>query len=338
MPGSHISLFSGIGAECIAIEAAGYKTIATAEIDPFCRKVLAKRFPHAVHLPDVQSVSPGPVLGYTRQPLLISGGFPCQDISAPGAGLGLSGARSGLWSEFKRVIGEFQPDKVLIENSPMLRSRGLEIILRDLAGLGYDARWDCIPAAFVGAPHLRDRIFIVAEPCKSGLSYAVRNMPAKLSRAGELYKGSVLSREPLAPQKTAKQRAPYLLPTPRAAANEWRTTRNAPSHGKTHGATLAGTLNDMERAAGRTPASSSESAGNINPCWVEWFMGLPKGWTRPDSQIMSPHAGWAHEPISVPRTIADAYERRSRLRALGNSLVPQVAIFALKELSREPDA
>ncbi len=93
---------------------------------------------------------------------VICGGFPCQDISVAGTGAGISGERSGLWKEFKRIIGEFIPKYVIIENVEKLLSRGLPIVLSDLHEIGYDAEWHCIPASHIGAPHKRDRIWIIA--------------------------------------------------------------------------------------------------------------------------------------------------------------------------------
>jgi site-specific DNA-cytosine methylase len=168
MTGSHISLFSGVGMTDLAAEKLGFKTVATAEIDPFNRRVLRKRFPDAAHFADVRDVraTSGYVVKYApgvrKVPLLLSGGFPCQDVSNAGTKAGLDGARSGLWTEMLRVISEFQPEYVLAENVAALRSRGLDRVLNDLHHAGYDVQWECIPAGAVGAPHLRDRIWIGA--------------------------------------------------------------------------------------------------------------------------------------------------------------------------------
>jgi DNA (cytosine-5)-methyltransferase 1 len=93
---------------------------------------------------------------------VVSGGFPCQDISAAGKGEGIEGERSGLWNEFARIIGEVQPSFVFVENSPMLASRGIGTVLGDLAALGFDAEWGVLGAHHSGAPHKRDRIWILA--------------------------------------------------------------------------------------------------------------------------------------------------------------------------------
>jgi DNA (cytosine-5)-methyltransferase 1 len=95
---------------------------------------------------------------------VLCGGFPCQDISLAGRGAGLAGERSGLWREFARIIGELRPRYVIVENVPALTVRGLDVVLADLAACGFDAEWDHLPASAFGAPHRRDRIWLVAYP------------------------------------------------------------------------------------------------------------------------------------------------------------------------------
>jgi site-specific DNA-cytosine methylase len=236
MRGNHISLFAGVGMTDLAAEAFGFRTFATAEIDPWCRSVLKARFPDAVHFDDVHAVKASPELQAAlrdsspalgeRPPLLISGGFPCQGVSSAGTGKGLEDARSGLWSEFKRVIGEFHPDYVLIENSPMLRTRGLDVILTDLAALGYNAKWDCIPAGAVGAPHLRDRIFVTAvqQSAPFDVDRSIVSMPDKLPRAGTLNYGTIAEAVPSAPIKEAKKAClAHAVACPATKTGAWPT-------------------------------------------------------------------------------------------------------------------
>lgn len=156
-----LDLFSGIGGFSLGLERAGMRTIAFCEIEPYCRAVLAKHWPGVPCHSDIRELT-ADRLGERID--VICGGFPCQDISFAGDGVGLAGARSGLWSEYRRVIDEVRPQWAIIENVSALRSRGLEAVLRELAASGYDAEWYCIPAAAVGAPHRRDRIWIVAYP------------------------------------------------------------------------------------------------------------------------------------------------------------------------------
>jgi DNA (cytosine-5)-methyltransferase 1 len=100
---------------------------------------------------------------------VLCGGFPCQDISVAGRGEGIDGARSGLWAEYARLIRELRPRYVVVENVAALLARGMERVLGDLAACGYDAEWDCIPASAVGAPHRRDRVWLVAYAQQPGL-------------------------------------------------------------------------------------------------------------------------------------------------------------------------
>lgn len=156
-----LDLFSGIGGFTLGLEATGgFETVAFCEIDPFCRRVLAKHWPGVPVHEDVTKLR-GEDVGAVDA---ICGGFPCQDISTAGKGAGLAGERSGLWREYARLVGELRPQYVLVENVAALLGRGLGDVLGDLAALGYDAEWHCIPASAVGAPHRRDRVWIVAYP------------------------------------------------------------------------------------------------------------------------------------------------------------------------------
>ena len=160
-----LDLFSGIGGFSLGLERAGMKTVAFCEIDPHARKVLAKHWPDVPIFEDVSTLSKDDI---DEQIDVLAGGFPCQDISTAGRGAGLSGSRSGLWYEYHRLIKEIQPRYAIIENVSALRSRGLEQVLWSLSEIGYDAEWHCIPASSVGAPHRRDRIWIVAYPRHRG--------------------------------------------------------------------------------------------------------------------------------------------------------------------------
>lgn len=158
------SLFSGIGGFDLGLERAGMSVKWQVEIDPYCNRVLAKHWPTVRRYGDITAVD-----WSTVEPVdLLCGGFPCQDISLAGKGAGLSGARSGLWSEYIKAIDALKPRYILIENVAALRSRGLDQVLREIAALGYDAEWHCIPASAVGAPHRRDRVWIVAYAKHSG--------------------------------------------------------------------------------------------------------------------------------------------------------------------------
>jgi DNA (cytosine-5)-methyltransferase 1 len=154
-----LDLFSGIGGFSLGLERAGMKTVAFCEIDKRAQLVLKKHWPNVPVFEDVSTLKKEDI---SEQIDVICGGFPCQDISLAGRGEGLAGKRSGLWFEFHRLINEIKPRYAIIENVSALRSRGLDEVLRSLAKIGYDAEWHCIPASAVGAPHQRDRIWIIA--------------------------------------------------------------------------------------------------------------------------------------------------------------------------------
>jgi len=160
-----LDLFSGSGMFSYGLEkTGGFETVAFCEIEPYARAVLKRHWPGAPIFEDVcklEAEDVGPVD-------VICGGFPCQDISVAGRKAGIGGEQSGLWVEFARLIGEIRPRWVIVENSPNLLAGGngqwFGRVLGDLAEVGYDAEWHCIPATAVGAPHNRDRVYIVAYP------------------------------------------------------------------------------------------------------------------------------------------------------------------------------
>ncbi len=160
-----LDLFSGIGGFSLGLERAGMKTVAFCEIEPYCRSVLQKHWPDVPIWKDVRGLNATELRRAGVGPIdVICGGFPCQDISNAGKRAGLKGERSGLWREYARLVGELRPQFVIVENSAALLARGMGDVLGDLAALGFDAEWHCIPASAVGAEHIRDRAWIVANP------------------------------------------------------------------------------------------------------------------------------------------------------------------------------
>ncbi len=154
---THGSLFSGIGGFELGAKRAGIKTIWNCEIEPFCRQVLKKHFPETHQYTDITELKNPPYVD------IISGGFPCQDISVANPnGKGLEGERSGLWKEMYRIIQEIRPRYVLIENSPNLLRKGMREVLSGISEIGYDAEWHCLRASDFGYPHKRERVFIIA--------------------------------------------------------------------------------------------------------------------------------------------------------------------------------
>jgi len=155
------SLFAGIGGLDLGAERAGFDVIWQCEKDDYCTKVLNKHWPNTPVYNDVQTLytddGPDP-----RQPDILCGGFPCQDISLAGNGAGLDGERSGLWWEFRRIIGKVRPEYAVVENVPALTHRGLDAVLGSLSEIGYDAEWTTLSAGQFGALHHRERLFLVA--------------------------------------------------------------------------------------------------------------------------------------------------------------------------------
>jgi DNA (cytosine-5)-methyltransferase 1 len=163
------SLFAGIGGFDLGFERAGFEIRWQVEIDPFCRAVLAKHWPDVRRYEDVRTVHRAPCFddfcgGCVESVDVLVGGFPCQDVSHAGARVGIAGERSGLWREFGRLAGELRPRYVVVENVTGLTDRGIDVVLGDLAALGFDAEWSVLSACAVGAPHTRERVFIVAYP------------------------------------------------------------------------------------------------------------------------------------------------------------------------------
>lgn len=152
------SLYAGLGGFDLGFERAGMRCEWQVEIDADNRTILREQFPSARQWDDVRTFPPPGEWGVD----LVCGGFPCQDISNAGECAGIDGERSGLWTEYARVIREIRPRYVVVENVAALLVRGMDRVLGDLAALGFDAEWDCYPACAFGARHLRDRVFIVA--------------------------------------------------------------------------------------------------------------------------------------------------------------------------------
>ncbi|MEO5367893.1 MAG: DNA (cytosine-5-)-methyltransferase [Magnetococcus sp. WYHC-3] len=192
---NYIDLFSGIGGFALGAYWAGWRFDKHyfSEIDPWCCKLYQQRFPEAITLGDIEGIDGRRLVSdakreweveYGRKETggsvenvssrqceewVITGGFPCQDISTAGKGAGITGERSGLWFEYARLIGEIRPRYAIMENVGALTRRGLDRVLGSLAEIGYDAEWSDIRASDVGAPHRRERIWIVAYPHKSQL-------------------------------------------------------------------------------------------------------------------------------------------------------------------------
>jgi DNA (cytosine-5)-methyltransferase 1 len=323
------SLFAGIGGIDLGLERAGMRTLWQVENNPYASAVLAKHWPDVGRFADVKDV------GAHCLPAVdvLAGGFPCQDLSYAGKGRGIAqGTRSGLWFEFARIIRELRPRYVLVENVPALRSRGLHIVLADLAACGYDAEWDCIPAAAVGAHHRRDRIWLLAYPDADDAGLEGRDGGSLQERPGQWPSGSV------GPHPDANGgRLPQLKERDSGAIG----TVQRPCGDDTFG--LRDDVADAERQLGlaRGARDSLEGAGGRDAGrggLGSDLMADPDeiGRDGRDGRARIFGSGWWGEPAyggrwlpepSVGRVAHGVPSRVDRLTALGNAVVPQVAEY-----------
>jgi DNA (cytosine-5)-methyltransferase 1 len=160
---NELALFAGSGGGLLGGLLTGFRTVCAVEIDDYCRRSLFARqidgsLPNFPIWDDIRTFDGNEWRGRID---VITGGFPCQDLSVAGKGRGLTGERSGLWFHMLRIVREVRPRYVLVENSPRLTSLGLGVVLAGLAEAGYDAEWRVLGADDVGANHRRKRIWIV---------------------------------------------------------------------------------------------------------------------------------------------------------------------------------
>ena len=288
------SLFSGIGGLELGLERAGLGPVSwQVERDPFCRKVLAKHWPEARRFEDVKEVGKLELVPVD----IICGGFPCQDISTAGAGAGLRGERSGLWFNFLRIIRELVPRFVIVENVSALLIRGLGDVLGGLAESGYNAEWDCIPAQAVGAPHRRDRLFLVARRISDPSSDAIRHKPERRKDSAQPPDGG--NAEPIHVGG-------------KVADADGRGLQAQRGRGLLH----------KERA----PRGNDAHGCNVPHAWPP-SPGDMHAWGRMPDEAQPAICRIAN---GVPRGMD-----RDRLKALGNAVVPQVAEAIGRALLKE---
>jgi DNA (cytosine-5)-methyltransferase 1 len=326
-----LALFAGAGGGILGGLLLGWRTVCAVEIDPYARSVLLARQRDGMLRPfpiwdDVATFDGKPWRGHVD---VVSGGFPCQDISCAGKGAGLDGARSGLWSEFARIIGEVRPRFAFIENSPMLAVRGLDRVLADLAAMGFNAEWGVVSAADVGAPHLRERIWIVANACSRRCNQSdIREV--QQPRRTETIRTS---------EDVAHARRALLEGRPERERNgRWgnveqhdsRAMANAESERRGE----AGELRHGESAQWFT--CGSEALRNAE-CDRRSQMVEPNHRKakseRSTGEAMPPVIGrWPVKP-AMGRVAHGVAKRVDRLKAIGNGQVPRVAAAAWRILS-----
>jgi DNA (cytosine-5)-methyltransferase 1 len=179
---NELALFAGAGGGILGGKLLGWRTVCAVERDAYAAQVLAQRQNDGILEPfpiwsDVCSFDGKVWRGIVD---VVSGGFPCQDISAAGKGAGIEGERSGMWKEMARIIGEVRPKYAFVENSPMLTTRGLGVVLADLASLGFDAEWGVLSAADVGGLHRRERVWVLGS--NTNCKYVERGSQNKIHK------------------------------------------------------------------------------------------------------------------------------------------------------------
>lgn len=338
-----LSLFSGIGGLDLSAIACGITPVAMCEIEPFPVQILKKRFPGVPVLPDVKKVNGHDYRGTVD---IIFGGFPCQDLSVAGRRAGLLDAdgnttRSGLWFEMLRIISEARPRFVVAENVRGAIDAALDVVQGGLEGEGYEVRTILLPASAVGAPHQRERIFILG--VRSHLLDLERSPAERLADAcGERLQRSAFplvsllqgaqsfDQQPAGCDRMRYWRAPDANADRGAMSEELyqRRVKNGEP------------ININAQVAHVMREAQIEGHGQLNPAWVEQLMGYPDGWTDPDCDEPTPWMGWPARPgeeqhaFEHPRTVVGMPNRAKRLKALGNSVVPQQAepIFRAVEM------
>lgn len=327
---NELHLFAGAGGGILGSELLGFRTVCAVELEPWSASVLLARQNDGLLPPfpvwdDVRTFDGRPWRGLVD---VVSGGFPCQDISAAGKGAGIDGARSGLWREMHRIINEVRPEFAFLENSPLLVGRGLARVLGDLAEIGYDAEWLVLGADDVGAPHVRKRIWIL------GMD---RN--ADCLREEE-------KREVSGGQQAAKStrvcgdvsKSPFL-----GSQETWTKQQSA---GITRICPDVSYSNEQLRRQGKQPENREEidncgfTVSNAPYQGDVWGDGEFSENERPGSQG-NYHAGraetndcgewWSAEP-DVGRVAHGVAARVDRLKAIGNGQVPAVAATAFRVL------
>ena len=314
-------LFAGAGGGILADLLLGHNPIGACEIEQYPRDVLLARqrdgiLPNFPIWDDVCTLDGKPWRGTVD---VLAGGFPCQDISAAGKGTGISGERSGLWKEYARLIEEMRPRFVFAENSPLLRTRGLGVVLEDLAALGYNARWGIIGAGAVGAPHKRDRMWVLAYANLPGQQQGHKEMEGGASKqfdSSSIQPDQVAYANGTGLQGTYEQSEVERLRGNIGGCGEvkefWRNDPAEVSYPNLHvGSNVCGSQLD-----GKALSVTGE------PCEVH--------------QPITPGTQAQEIPTepAMGRVAHGVANRVDRLKAIGNGQVPQCAAVAFNILSR----
>ena len=297
---NELHLFAGAGGGILGGHLLGHTCVCAVEWNPYARRVLLQRqrdnvLPRFPIWDDVQTFDGKPWQGRVD---VVAGGFPCQDISSAGKGAGIDGAQSGMWRHMARIVSEVRPRFVFVENSPMLTSRGLGVVLGDLAAMGYDAEWCVLGAVDAGAPHLRERIWILAYP-------AMSNDPACASANG---------REERSQKQLRGGCSVSNISSRRRSTHQLRARRNVAR-------LCSQAVADAVRDGSAARFSKSKQ-------WQERQSAEP---INGSAGSASSGVWWRFEP-ALGRVANGVAHRVDRLTAIGNGQVPAVAALAWRTL------
>ncbi len=311
-----LDLFAGIGGFTLGLERAGFETVAFCEIEPYAQKVLKKNWPEVPIYDDVRDITAERLISDGIRVDVITGGFPCQDISLAGQKAGIEGERSGLWTECARLIGEIRPRYAIFENVTNLlngdRGDWFKRVLWDISQVGYDAEWHCIPASQLGAHHHRDRVWIVAYPLST------RSETWSSYGLGDEDRSFRDSRQP----ESAGKQASILLEDSRY--RQWRDAESVVERRDTQGKRQCNT-----DAIGR---SSEDVADALYPRlqrrihrWQDQERKDKSGYPGCGSSTHGQprQNSWDIEP-DVGRVAHGIPSRSHRLKCLGNAVVPPI--------------
>jgi len=324
---NELALFAGAGGGILGSRLLGWRTVCAVEFDPYARDVLLARQNDGCLEPfpvwdDVRTFDGRAWRGVVD---VVSGGFPCQDISAAGQGAGIAGEKSGLWSEMARIICDVRPRYAFIENSPMLTSRGFDRVLCDIASMGFDAEWGVVGAHHAGAPHKRDRIWILACDAHS-------------------HSESVVTLDDEAPRLSgvaANAQRIKLWDESRRRHGKKRQGASQFANDGTKEFVADAQFKRLERAAGggddRARRQAVEPSGGGSAQFVADADGAQCERDERAIQSDAEHAdarraGWWQTEPDVGRVADGVAARMDRLRCIGNGQVPSVAALAWRTL------
>ena len=325
-----LDTFAGIGGFSYAATklVGGYRTTQFIEIDPFCQKILKKHFPFTPIHDDIRTFTAIP-----RQYDVICGGFPCQDISVAGGREGITEkSRSGLFYELMRVIRLVRPKFVIMENVAAILNNGLDIVLGELSEAGYDAEWSIISASSLGACHRRSRWWLVAYPNSfrcGGRSSEGRSIQERQILSGE-QKGSEMGSE-------TKRCSSLFTDTnnngsPSSSINGFDDKANSSTQERTNQVSQSSRSPQSSDSGVIQPSTKSTDSNSKRLQRTNFSEMEREIWTESTTRRLNPNwRSYVSKPILRRGDDGLSY-RVDRTKALGNSIVPQVAAIPLKRV------